>query len=57
MKSNPTIYLQYACNELLPHLQHIQIGLNYRAYVLPFTYPTFSIRTADIIGFQAIIYL
>ena len=33
VKSTPIICLQHTCNELPPHLRHVQICLNYRAHL------------------------
>ena len=44
MKSTPIICLQHTCNELPPHLRHVQICLNYRAHLLTFnSYPNYIV--------------
>ena len=47
MKSTPIISLQHTCNELPPHLRHVQICLNYRAHLLTFNSHPNSIVISD----------
>ena len=47
MKSTPIICLQHTCNELPPHLRHVQICLNYRAHLLTFNSHPNSIVISD----------